>query len=211
MAFGTYIQKDGALRIYDGSPTPYYLELFFVNSDFVAPTGRPRYEERLVLDRGTHKNNPEGNQLTSHYIRSTDDATLEPVELSWSMRLANTEPNRTKFRQALNTELSATFTVGTNTWITTKGTTTVLNSAKTAVLVSTPTFTDPRKRTVTIEILWLDPTSGVIATGFRWAEVYFPPERQTINETDDQIQCNCVGMVYGEILQITGFTTGVLG
>jgi hypothetical protein len=208
MAYGTYIAKDGELRLYDGTATPYYIKLFFVNSDFTAPTGRPRYEERLVLDRGTHKD--ESGQLTTHYIRSSDETLLEPLDLTFSIRLANTEPNRLRFRQALNTELAATWTVGSNTWTSTKGTTQILNSAKTAVMVSTPTFTDPRKRCVNVEVLWIDPTTGGVATGFRWAEVYFPPELQTISETDDQIQCNCAGKIYGQVTLITGFAAGTL-
>ena len=48
-----YTYGDGALRLYDGTtPTPYYLEVRFVEASLRAPTGRPRPPERLILDRG---------------------------------------------------------------------------------------------------------------------------------------------------------------
>ena len=41
--------------------------------------------------------------------------------------------------------------------------------------------------------------------GFRWDEVYFPPQEQTITEGEDAVTFNLSGQIYGGVTNITAF------
>ena len=205
--YSSFIHKDGELRLYDATATPNFINILFMDAGFTAPLGRPRYEERLVLDRGTHATL--SGSVKTHYIKSSDEAMMAPLDLSFNFRWTNAEPNYSKFRQALNVDIAATWKVGTVTWVTTKGTSTILNSAKTPVSVTTPIFTDGRKRTVNVEVLWTDPISGGVSdAGIRWREVHFPPDAQRLTENEDSVMIACAGRIYGDIQVISAFSAG---
>jgi hypothetical protein len=59
---------------------------------------------------------------------------------------------------------------------------------------------------VNVEVLWTDP-QGVANRGFKWGEVYFPPDRQVM-EGVDSVMVSLDGEVYGAISLITPFTSG---
>lgn len=200
----SFTGRDGRLRLYDGTATPYFLEIAFVNADFRAPMNRPRPEEIVVLDRG---------RITSaaHYILGAGDPILQPVQLSFSFRLHNTEPNYRRFRQALNVDMPSAWTVGAFTWVTTKGTTTVISDNPEGVTnVTTNPFVDPRKRCVNVEVLWADP-GGSADVGSKFGEVYFPPNEQNLAEGADDVMIQATGYIYGGITEITAFTAGTSG
>jgi len=202
----TFTFRDGRCRFYDGTATPFYIEVPFMNADFKAPAGRARPVQTPRLDRGRLS-------TLHHYIEGPDDPILAAQPLSFSFMLGNFEPNLTKLKQALNTDFAATWTVGSNTWVSTKGSTQILSGGATPTLFTTPTFTNsPRNRCVNIEVLWTDPTnpSGP-ATGYQWAEVYVAPEKQTINEAAEEVTLQVSGDVYGAITGITAFTAGNAG
>jgi hypothetical protein len=67
-----------------------------------------------------------------------------------------------------------------------------------------PTFKDSGKRTLNIEVLW----AGTTDEGIKWAEVYFPPEQQSISEGADGVAINVVGDCYGTVTTLSAFSTG---
>jgi hypothetical protein len=207
MALKTYTTRDGILRLYDGTATPFYIEIPFVQANFTAPLGRPRPDEIAVMNRGRFSVTGAPNW---HYISGADDAIIQPLNLSFSFRLGNTEPSYQKFRDALNIDMiTAPWTVGASTWVTTKGKSSLLSGGETPTLVTTPLFADARKRCVDVQVMYTDP-DGALDIGVRWREVYFPPDQQTVNEGDDMVDIRCTGLIYGDIAEITAFTAGTL-
>src|SRR5678815_5095611 len=114
--------RDGKLRLYDATvtPSPYFIEIPFVNAGFSAPVGRPISAQTLVLDRG---------RLSSvmHLQEQSDEPIAAPVQGSYTFKLLNSEPNLLKYIAAMNIRQSATWTVGTNTWTSTKGRTQLMS------------------------------------------------------------------------------------
>ena len=106
---GKFTERDGAIRLYDGTGTPYYLELVFDQADFSGPLGAPRTEEMLVLNR---------QQMDSyaHYVKGSDEALMAPVEISLSALLTDTEAITDYLLDWLTGQ-----TVNSNTIATTKG------------------------------------------------------------------------------------------
>src|SRR3990167_2659599 len=201
----SYTTRDGRLRLYDGTATPYYLEIPFVNAGFSGPLGRGRGAQTIILDRGRLS-------TRMHYIEESDEAAIAGVEVSWSFKMTNTEPLLTKFKDALNVSQAATWTVGSHTWVTTKGTTQLLSGGATPTLYTTPTFTNaPRRRCINIEVLYVDPTASGGDTGQKYAECEAEPDKQMINEGDREVAVNVRLMCYGAITQITAFTAGNAG
>ena len=184
-----YTFKDGRLRLYDGSATPYYYIVKFQNADLAAPAGRARPAEKLIMDRGLL----DANAL---YVQGADDAVTESLDISFSALLDDVE-NRVDLAQAL-----VCGTVGGDAWTSTKGSTQLTNGAGESV--TTPSFADGQKRCVNVE--WL--ADGAADAGYRWAEVYFPPEEIRLSETMEGVVLSAVGRIYGAVAPITAFTAG---
>ena len=194
----TYIGKDGTIRWYDSTATrPWYFEAVYEQMDFSGPLGRPRAEDIAVLDRGLHTTN-------THYVEAVDDAIMEPVDISFSCRLDDTNL-RVKLRDVLKIDTGA-WTVGGNTWLTTKGDTSLVPGDGTAAVV-TPAFADAEKFCTNLEVLWDVATNDI---GIKYGEVYWPPDQQTLNEAEDSLMVNLTGRCYGTITEITEFSTGAV-
>lgn len=208
MAYMTYTHRDGKLRLYDGTNPRFYLELGFVQVGTKGPLGRPTSVQKGITDRGRITAN-------SHYQEGSDENKLQGVAgPTFSFMLSNTDPNWKKWRQALNIPQDTVWTVGSNTWVTTKGTTSIESGGESPVTVSTPTFTNaPRMRTVHVEVLWNDPTQGggTGDIGTRWNEVLFEPDKQNIDEQADAVMVSASGMFYGIVEQIVAFSSGTEG
>ena len=198
--FQSYYIKVGRLRLYSGNTPPYFFEVPFRGA-VTGPVNRARAGETLVLDRGRFT-------ADSHYVSPPDDPLLNPLPFSCNFRLANTEPNFSKILTIISPPGGQSFkNVGGRAWTSTKGTTQIRNSDPLGqVLATTPRFSDTEKHAVNVELLWTDP-QGVQDKGFRWAEVYFPPDRQ-VTEGVDVVTVDLSGEIYGAISQITAFTAG---
>jgi len=165
-----------------------YFEIAFSKMDFSGPIGRPKTEEVLVLDRGTHS-------AHSHYIEGDDSPIYEPLDISWSCLLDDVY-NYTYILTALqcgnfNNSIGWT-TTGTTSKGTTKNDGSNLN----------PAFVDSAKKAVNIQVLW---DGGTYAEGFAYYEVFFPDDQQTIGESDTEVPLSCKGAVYGVIERIHAF------
>lgn len=182
-----YSFHDGELRIYDGSTTVFYYKVKFVQADPQIPSGRPRPEQRLILDRGRASSNMK-------YSKGPDDVIFEPLEISFTARV-DENVNRQSLEQALKCG-----TVGGQALTSTKGTSTVEG-------VTLPAFdNDSNMKTVNIEILYTGATNN---WGRKLEEVYFPPEQILFGPADsDGIPFSATGRVYGAISTISSFTTG---
>jgi hypothetical protein len=200
MAFSSYYVKVGRMRLFDGSPTPYWFEVPF-RGTIVAPVDRARPPETLVLDRGRFT-------ADAHYVSPPDDPLLNPLPFTCNFRLGNTEPNYSKLLTLIRAAAgNATKNIGGRLWVSTKGTTQIRNNDPLGqILATTPPFSDSEKHCVNIEVLWTDP-QNVQDRGFRWAEVYFPPDRQ-VTEGVDVVTVDLSGEVYGAVTLITAFTAG---
>jgi hypothetical protein len=205
MAFSSYYIKVGRLRLYSktgdaGVGLAYFFEVPF-RGPITAPVDRPRPPETLVLDRGRA-------DFNMHYVSPPDDPIVAPIPFGCQFRLGNTEPNYTKLLTIIRSPGGAlTKSIGGRPWSSSKGTTQLLNNDPLGqVLFTTPPFSDPEKFCVNIEILWEDPQS-VGDRGFRYNEVYFPPDRQ-MTEGVDSVMVDLTGEIYGSITLITAFTAG---
>jgi hypothetical protein len=180
-----FTNRKGKLRLYDGTATPYYLELEFDNGDFSGPIGIPKTDEVLVLNRGVF-------DAHAHYIEGSDEKVMEPFDVSFSALIEDT---------TITTYLLDWLegnTVNSNTIATTKADT------QRAQSVNTPAFADSDKKTSNIEYI-LDGDTDIC---WHYNEVYFPLEEQTFSEGDDGVTLSLKGKVYGTIVRDTGNTSG---
>jgi hypothetical protein len=193
--------KVGRLRFYSGNTPPFFFEVAFRGS-VTAPISRARAGETLVLDRGRFT-------ADAHYVSPPDDPLLAPLPFSCNFRLTNLEPGFSKLITLIRTPGGAAFkSIGGRPWTTTKATTQIQNADPLGqVLATTPAFSDSEKHTVNAELLWTDP-QGIQNRGFKWAELYFPPDRQ-LTEGVDSVMIDLSGEIYGAIEPITTFTSGV--
>lgn len=200
----TYYGKNGELRFYDGTATPNYIVLPFSEMNLNVPEGANRPEELIRMNRG---------QLDSlaHYIQGLDDPIVEPVQMTTSFRLIsgvnkNLIHDFLGLRYASGQQASWEAGTGPTPLTTTKGTSAGRPAGLTGTLVTLPLFTDPKKVCVNVECLWDDLNGSKI--GRLLSEVYFRPGEQSLNEAPDGVIVNLNGQVYGQIRDITEFTSG---
>lgn len=209
MAHQSYYLKVGTLRLYSGDATPKFFEVPF-RGTITGPVDRPRADENPILDRGRFTGD-------AHYVSGDDAALLGPVAVRFDFRLTNTDPNYQKLLDVirpLSTVAGAHMnaanrikTVGGNAWLSSKGTTQIRNADPLgSALFTTPQFTDSERHCVNVEVLWEDP-QNVRDRGFKWSEVYFPPNQQ-ITESDQAVMVAMEGECYGSVTPISAFTAG---
>lgn len=176
----------------------------FSEMNLQVPEGANRPEEMIRLDRGQLNSN-------AHYIQGLDDPIVEPAQMSVSFRLIS-GTNKNLIHDFLGLRFAsgqqATWEAGGTpvALTTTKGTSAGRPAGLTGTLVVLPLFTDPKKVCVNVECLWDDLTGSKI--GRLLSECYFRPGEQTLNEAPDAVMVNLNGLVYGQIKDITVFTTG---
>jgi hypothetical protein len=180
-----YTNKTGKLRLYDGTGTPYYLQLELDNGDFTGPTGVPTLEEMLVLNRGNY-------DAFGHYINGADTPVMEPVDISFSV-IAH---DGTDFGFLMDWVDGNT--VNAHTIVTTKGTTNRANA------IVTPVFADPLKKCFNVEYL----QNLSIDLCYHYNEVYFDRSKLTITESADGVTIAMAGKCYGTIVRNTAFSAG---
>jgi hypothetical protein len=179
--------KDGELRLYDGTAnTPFYYQVLFTNANLTGPLARSKTVERLVLDRGNMDSN-------AHYVESDDSPVMAPQRVTFSCLMEDAGHYAT-----LEGLLLGNTTVDGQTIVSTQG------STQNDGANSNPVFKDSGKRTLNIEVMW----DGSTDEGIKWAEVYFPPEQQSISEGTDGITINVVGDCYGTVTTISAFSPG---
>ena len=208
MAFKSYFVKTGRLRLVSNTSNggPFFLEVPF-RGTITAPADRSRPPETMVHDRG---------RLTelSHYVMGPDTPITDPLPFSCKFRLANTEPNFSKFlavirggnSTALSGNTAITKTIGGRVWGNAKSFATSRNaevSGGGTVVHTSRIFLDTEKWCVHVEMLWEDPDNSN-DRGFRWSGVYFPPDR-VVTEGETEVSVDLSGEVYGDITAITVF------
>ena len=181
-----FTNRDGEIRLYDGSGTPFYLGIVFSGGDLSAPLGPPRAEEELVLDR----QKMDGNAC---YVRGSDAAMMAALELSLSVNVTS----HATFGYLL--DWLEGNTVNGNALVTTKGTTQRNGST------ANPAFADGDKICSNLEYRLDGPSSDLV---WKYAEVYFPLSSAVMTETDDGIKVELKGQVYGTITRAAAFTSG---
>jgi len=181
-----FTNRKGKLRLYDGTATPYYLEIEFDKGDFSGPMGIPKTDEILVLNRG-------GYDAYAHYIEGSDEKVMEPSEISFSCLIEDT---------TITTDLLAWIegggTVSGQTVVTTK------EDTQRARSVASPAFADTNKATYNVEYK-LDGATDIV---WHYNEVYFELSEQSFSEGEDEVSLSLKGKVYGTITRDTAFTTG---
>jgi len=184
--------RDAKLRLYDGTGTPYYLELDLDIGDFSAPLGQPRQEEILILDRGVMS-------ADAHFIKGSDDPLMAPIPLSFSAFVRDGNQTIYLLDWLKAGQDGGTTTVNSNTLTTTKEDTQRDGSN------NNPAFADTNKLTSNVEYLI---ETGGTDLGLKYAEVFFPLDQQNISEAEDGIRAMLNGLIYGTITRITSFTAG---
>jgi hypothetical protein len=180
-----FTNRKGALRLYDSTATPFYLELIFDKGDFSGPLGIPKTEEILVLNRGVYDAN-------AHYIEGSDARVMEPFEITFSALIEDT---------TITTYLLDWLegnTVNSNTIVTTKADTQRARS------VASPAFADTNKKCSNVEY-FLDGSTDIV---WHYNEVYFELSDQIITEGEEEVAVALKGLCYGTVTRDTEFTSG---
>tara|TARA_Y100000310_G_scaffold345741_1_gene469093 strand:+ start:2319 stop:2912 length:594 start_codon:yes stop_codon:yes gene_type:complete len=182
-----YSFLDGELRLFDNTgATPFYYKVKFTQADPQIPAGRPRPEQRLILDRGRASSDMK-------YAKGPDDPIFEPIDITFTARI-DENVNRQSLWQAL-----ICGTVGAHNWASTKGTSQLES-------ITLPDFdNDNPMQCVNVEVLYTGATTN---WGRRVQEVFFPPEQILFGAADnDGIPFSVTGRVYGPITSMSAFTT----
>jgi hypothetical protein len=184
--------KNAKIRLYDGTGTPYYLQLELDPGDFSAPIGAPRPEETLRLNRGSMDS-------YGHYTKGSDAKLMEPVNISFSVVVTDAALTGyiLDWLAAMNDALATT--VNSNTLVSTEADTQRDGSN------NNPTFEDTNKGTSNVEYLI---EQGETDRGWKYAEVYFPLDQISLSESEEAVTIAITGLCYGTITRITGFTAG---
>lgn len=209
MPTNTYYGKNGELRLYDGTdlPTPgtqNWIKLRFSDMNLTVPEGAPRPEEIIRLNR---------IQLDAdaHYVQGSDEAIVGPVAMTTSFKMES-GTNKDLIHKFLGIRFASgqqgTWQVGSGpvTLVSTKGKSAGRPAGLTGTLVPLPPFTDPKKVCINVECIWDDLNGS--KEGRKLEEVYFNPGQQSLNEGPDAVTVNLNGEVYGQISEITAFTSG---
>ena len=187
-----FTNKKGKLRLYDGTATPFYLELDFDLGDFSGPLGIPKTEEILVLNRGN-------SDADAHYIEGGDDKIMEPFAITFSAFVVD----KTQCKYLLDwleamEDGGGSPAVNSNTLVTTK------EDTQRDGANNTPAFADTSKMTSNLEYL-LDGATDIC---WHYNEVLFPLAEQSISEAEDGVTISLNGMCYGTVSRDTTFTAG---
>lgn len=192
----TFQGREGALRIYDGTTPPRYVEIPFVQMNLSAPLGKPRPIDPIVPTVGGYVHAPTGPDY--------DQAFFEPVTLAFSAWVeARSFP--TIKRALSNLGRTGTWTVGPHTWTTTKGRGSVVMSDGT--YRATQPFFDQMKFAADVQVKWQDAVSGSIFA-MRYDEAYFPPQSAILTESPEYVEISVSALVYGNIEEISNFSSG---
>ena len=184
--------KNAKLRLYDGTATPFYLEVDLDVGDYSGPLGQPRTEEQLVLDRGNMNAN-------AHYIEGPDDKLMESVPVSFSVLIRDDQQTINILNWLAGMWDGGTTQVNVHTLVTTK------EDTQRDGATNNPAFADSNKLTSNIEYLI---ETGATDLGLKYAEVLLPLDQQQVGESAEGITLKLSGMCYGTVTRITSFTAG---
>lgn len=204
MSIRIYWGKRGHLRLYsgtaDGGGGTFCFEVAFAQMDFNGPMQRPHPDEIPVVDRGLM----DGHH---HYIQGSDEIIMQGIAITFTANL-DSEINRQNLVNAMsNPHRINPWDVGGVTWTNVNGTTQIFNGYGSLVSVAVP-FSPIHDR-VHVEVLWEGDTEPEDA-GFRYSEVFFPPNQQNVRESDTNVQIQANGMCYGGISFISTFSPGTV-
>jgi len=180
-----FTNRKGKIRIYDGTGTPFYLELDFENGNFSGPIGRSKTEEILIMARDVFTSD-------AHNIEGGDSKIYEPFQITFTAFLESTA------QTGYLLDWLEGNTVNSNTIVTTKGDT--QNDGAN----NNPAFADTDKKTCNVEYR-LDAATDIV---WHYNEVYFDLQEQSISESEEGVDLSLTGMVYGTVVRDTAFTTG---
>ncbi len=199
MATSVYTTYRGKIRIYDGTPTPNYIELPWVQPDLRAVIARPRPAMNLRLNRGI-------GDAFMHYTRGDDSPIFSPQAVTFTSWMdEQLYPHVIMAIGDIHDD--GTWQVGGVTFLTAAGTGgTVRNGA--SALVPVPQMSDDAThRRVDVEFLWTGKVPGTRDFGYRHEECYFPRELQIVADGDPATHAYTY-WCYGRMHTITAFTAG---
>ncbi len=184
--------RKAKIRLYDGTATPFYLELDLDLADFNGPLGNPRPEEQLVLNRGTMDAN-------AHYVKGSDDKLMEPQAVTFSVFVRDDEQTVYLLDWLKAGQDGGVTTVHAQTVATTK------QDTQRDGATNNPAFADASKLAFNVEYLM---ECGATDLGLKYAECFFPLDQVQLSEAEDGIKVSLNGLCYGTITRITAFTAG---
>lgn len=185
-----FSNKDGELRLYEGGAAPHYLVILFTNADLSFPLGRGKTEEVLVMDRGNMDTN-------ASYRQGSDEGIMNSLPVKFSGKI-----NDASYTHNLTQLLSGSTSVGSAAAITTaKATSSLVISGAS---VATKAFADSSKLAYNLQIMYDGSTDFV----YDLKEVYFPPDQQTLTESEDGVTLDANGLWYGSGGTKAAFTSG---
>jgi len=185
-----FTDRDGELRLYEGGAAPHYLTVLFTNADLSFPLGRGKTEEVLVMDRG----NMDAN---AHYRQGSDEPIAAPLPVKFSGKISDNS-----YTHNLVQLLSGSTSVGSAAAITTAKATSSLTIS--GASVATKAFADTSKLAYNLQIMYDGSTDFV----YDLKEVYFPPDQQTLTESEDGVTLDANGLWYGSGGTKAAFTSG---
>lgn len=180
----------GSIRIAAGDllvlDDPFYFEFCLDNGDFTAPVGVPTQENSLVLSRGRAND-------CMHYVLGSEAAILEPVEVSFTVMVNDSEKFIDLLRWIEGKDVNG------QTIVSTKGT-----SDRTAYTTGI-NFADTTKKTC--DLMYQLSGDGKWYT-IAYDEVYFDLGSLSITEAEDGVNLSMTGMCYGNITSTISMRPG---
>ena len=197
-----YFGKRGTIRLYsntsDGAGGTYFYEIPYELMDFAGPGGRARPDELPVLDRGV------GNTYT-HFVQGPDTPIIAGQTLTFTCQIENT--NKAELYKALcNPEQVSPWSVGGQTWTNVNGTTSLVNGFGSSF--STPPPYDVNQDRIHLAVIWQGNAAGADDTGFKYNEVWVPPEQIRLGEAPDRVTLGITARIYGPVSAITALPAG---
>jgi len=163
-----------------------YFEVAFSQMDFQGPSGRPRREEVIQLNRGKVDG-------LAHYVKGPDGRLYEPLEVAFSCALDDAA-NKAGIEEALDCG-----NPGTALWsaagLSTKGLTRNEGAS------FNPVFADPSKKAVNLQMLFEAP-AGEPAQGWAYYETLCPGDWRKVDEGEGGVILSCRAACYGVVERI---------
>jgi hypothetical protein len=182
--------KDGELRLYEGGAAPHYLQVLFTQANLSFSLNRGKPEEVLEMDRGNMNSN-------ASYRMGSDEPMMNPLPVKFSGKIDDTA-----YTHALIQLLSGSTHVGSAGEITTAKATSSLRVS--GASVATKAFSDTSKKAYNLQVAY----DGSVDFVYELKEVYFPPDQQTITESENGVTWEGNGLWYGSGGTKSAFTTG---
>lgn len=199
MATALYTQRRTSMRILDGTGTPQFLTIPFVQVGGSLTVNRPRPPQIPRLNRGVLDS-------YTHHTRGPEEELVSPVVMTFTAWLEE-QLAGVVIAALSNPYYAAPWLVSTATFVTAMGTGASIRNGTGASFAPPQFGDDPLHVRVHVEHRLDGIVTGTNASVFRYEECYFPPDLITVT-WGEECTLSATYWCYGKITRLTAFTSG---